>query len=640
MTKPGYPPIAAHGAIGNLHTAALVAADGSIDWWCPPTFDSPSVFAAILDQVRGGVFRVGAVGATARRQRYLPHTNVLETIHEVGRARLRLTDFMPLAGDMDAGAVRTTHEIVRILEADGAVAVELEWSPRFDYARAPVAITPGDAGFVATADTGSVTSAGGIPIAGPGGLSVALAGVPAGARIEAGDDGPLVRTTFELGDGEQLALSTRWSSAGLAFGIEPARQALAATVTAWRAWVNKEEATGERAWAGAWSEQVIRSELALKLLTYAPTGAIVAAATTSLPEWVGGIRNWDYRYSWIRDSALAAQALFALGHQREAEEFIRWSERVARDQGEEDWGLRIVYAIDGSARIPERELSHLAGYAESPPVRIGNGAVEQVQLDIYGELISAAYELLRLGGQLPPDILEFLPSVVEEAIAHWRDPDYGIWEVRNGPDHFVYSKAMVWMALDRAVRMVQEDMIPGDATRWQAAAAEIRSHVLSHGYDPALGAFTQRYGSGTLDASNLLIPLMELLPFDDPRVRSTIDMTLQDLTVQDLVYRYKADDGLPGKEGAMGLCTFWLVDVLALSGRLDEAYRVFDGMVGRANEAGLFSEQIDPASGDFLGNFPQAFTHLGLINSALYLAHMEGRETPVPAPIGSEAHRR
>jgi GH15 family glucan-1,4-alpha-glucosidase len=624
MAERGYPPIAAHGAIGNLHTAALVAADGGIDWWCPPKFDSPSVFAALLDDARGGIFRVSAVGATARRQGYLRHTNVLETVHEVGRARLRITDFMPLSGELDRDPPRAAPEIVRVLTAEGAVTVELEWSPRFDYARAEVGITPGAGGFVATSP----------------GATLALAGIPEGARIEAGENGPVVRAEIELADGDRLALATRWSSEDPGLALDPALAALDETIAAWRGWVNKEEATGERAWAGAWSEQVIRSELALKLLTYAPTGAIVAAATSSLPEWIGGIRNWDYRYSWIRDSALAAQALFALGHRHEAESFIRWSERAARDEGGADWGLRIVYHIDGGIDMPERELSHLAGYAGSPPVRIGNGAADQLQLDVYGELISAAYEVLRLGGDLPPDILEFLPTVVDEALAHWRDPDYGIWEVRNGPDQFVYSKAMVWMALDRAIRMVDDGMLDADAARWRAARGQVRDHVLEHGYDPELGAFTQRFGSGTLDAASLLIPLMELLPFDDPRVQSTIDRTLRDLTEQDLVYRYKADDGLPGPEGAMGLCTFWLVDALALSGRLDEAYRVFDGMVGRASQAGLYSEQIDPASGDFLGNFPQAFTHLGLINSALYLAHMEGRETPVPELIGTDAHRQ
>jgi GH15 family glucan-1,4-alpha-glucosidase len=619
----GYRPIAEHGAIGNLHTAALVSVDGGIDWWCPPSFDRPSVFGALLDRQRGGHFRLSAEGRSVGRQGYVGDTNVLETVHEVGRARLRVVDFMPLAGDLDGAVPRAPAEIVRVLRADGAVAVELEWSPRFDYGRSPVTVEAAAGGFVASG----------------GGERLVLAGAPAGSRIEEGEGGPVVRARLELGDGERLALATRWGSTDASIGLEPALAALEGTLAAWRGWVRKDEATGDRSWAGAYAGAVVRSELALKLLTYAPTGAIVAAPTTSLPEWVGGIRNWDYRYSWIRDSALAAQALFALGHRREAEAFIRWSERVARDEGETDWGLRIVYRIDGGVDIPELDLPHLEGYARSAPVRIGNGAMDQLQLDVYGELISAAYELLRLGGELPQDVLDFLPSVVDQAAAHWRDPDYGIWEVRNGPDHFVYSKAMVWMALDRAVRMVEAGMIPGDADRWRAAGAEIRAHVLEHGYDPELGAFTQRYGSGTLDASNLLFPLMELLPFQDPRVQSTIDRTLESLTVEDLVYRYKADDGLPGEEGAMGLCTFWLVDALALSNRLDEAYRVFDGMVSRANPAGLYSEQINPGNGEFLGNFPQAFTHLGLINSALYLAHMEGRETPVPAPIGSEAHR-
>lgn len=620
----GYPPIADHAAIGNLRTAALVARDGGIDWWCPPTFESPSVFAAILDDRRGGIFRLAAEATAETEQRYLQHTNVVETCHRADRGRLVITDFMPLSGDMDDTVPDAPAEIIRILRVEGTVTVELEWSPRFDYARGRASITAGDQGFVAT----------------DGARSIALAGVPAGAWIDADANGPVARARFELRDGEQLALATRWGSTDLRIGLEPALAALDGTAAAWREWVTKPEATGGRSWAGAWSDQVIRSELALKLLTYAPTGAIVAAATTSLPECIGGIRNWDYRYSWIRDSALAAQALFALGHRGEAESFIRWAERAAREKGEADWGLRIVYRLDGDPDIPEAELPHLAGYTGSPPVRIGNGAMDQLQLDVYGELISAAYELLRMGGALPPDVLEFIPTLADQALAKWREPDYGIWEVRNGPDEFVYSRAMVWMALDRVIRMVEEGMIEGDVRVWQAGRAEIAAHVLERGYDPELGAFTQRLGSGTLDASNLLLPLMELLPFDDPRAQSTIDRTLERLTERDLVYRYHADDGLPAGEGAMGLCTFWMVDALALSGRLDEAYRVFDGMVSRANHVGLYSEQIDPMTGVFLGNFPQAFTHIGLINSALYLAHMEGRESPVAAPIGSAAHRK
>lgn len=619
----GYPPIADHGAIGNLHTAAIVAVDGGIDWWCPPTFESASVFAALLDDRRGGMFRVTATGAGRREQRYVRHTNVLETFHHVEGGRLTITDFMPLAGNLNHEPDDAPAEIVRILRADGAVPVELEWSPRFDYARARTDVVASAHGFVATA----------------GHEALALAGVPDGARIETGENGPVVRARFELRDGQQLALATRWGSSADRIGIEGAMAALTETTAAWRGWVSKDDATGDRGWAGAWSEQVIRSELALKLLTYAPTGAIVAAPTTSLPEWIGGGRNWDYRFSWIRDSALAAQALFALGHRNEAEAFIHWSERVAREEGEADWGLRIVYRITNGTEMKEEELAHLAGYARSSPVRIGNEAVEQLQLDVYGELISAAYELLRMGGELPDDVLAFIPAVADMGLRHWRDPDFGLWEVRNGPDYFVYSQAMVWTALDRAIRMAEEGMIEGPTDRWRHARSEIRAHVLEHGYDAGAGAFTQRYGSPELDASNLLLPLMELLPFDDPRVQSTIDRTLEQLTVDDLVYRYKADDGLPDPEGAFGLCTFWLVDVLALSGRLDEAYRVFDRMAARARGAGLFSEQIDPGTGDFLGNFPQAFTHLGLINSALYLAHMEGRETPVPDPIGSDAHR-
>jgi GH15 family glucan-1,4-alpha-glucosidase len=620
----GYPPIADHGAIGNTRTVALVAGDGGIDWWCPPDFDSPSVFAALLDDRRGGIFRVRAVGRGRREQAYVRHTNVLETRHQGERGRLTITDFMPVAGDLAPGPTAAPAEIVRVLRADGVVTVELEWAPRFDYGRGDPALLPSAHGFVARS----------------GEAIAVLAGAPPGARIVAGADGPVVRARFELREGAPVALATRWGTADDGIGLDAAFAALERTCAAWRGWVHAAGATGDRAWAGPWAEAVLRSELALKLLTFAPTGAIVAAPTTSLPEDLGGVRNWDYRLTWIRDAALAAQALHALGHAREAEAFIGWSEAVARDKGAADWGLRIAYGLRGETDLREEELGHLAGYARSAPVRVGNAAVDQLQLDVYGELISAAYELLRLGGVLPADVLRFLPSVAEQALVRWREPDYGIWEVRNGPYHFVYSKAMVWMALDRAIRLGEAGHLEGDAAAWRAAGDEIAEEVLRRGYDPARGAFTQRYGGGPLCASTLLLPLTELVSFDDPRVQSTIDRVLEHLTVRDLVYRYRVDDGLPGEEGAMGLCTFWLVDALALSGRLDEAYRVFDGMAARASATGLYAEQIDPLTGDFLGNFPQAFTHLGLINSALYLAYMEGRPTPVPDPIGSAAHRR
>jgi GH15 family glucan-1,4-alpha-glucosidase len=458
--------------------------------------------------------------------------------------------------------------------------------------------------------------------------------------VESDDYGPLARARFQLAAGERVALVCRWDSARAAGArLEDSQRWLEDTQESWLTWVHKDEATGTRQWAHPWSEEVIRCELVLKLMIYAPTGAIVAAPTTSLPETPGGVRNWDYRYAWIRDAALSAQGLYAMGHAREAKSFINWAERVARGVGDSGREMHIMYSVRGESDLTELKLEHLEGYRGSRPVQVGNAAAQQLQLDIYGELISAAYEVARAGDNLEPDIWTFLPWVADQACRIWQEPDYGIWEVRSGPAHFVYSKSMVWMALDRAVQLASMGLIQGDAARWQRVSRDIRRQVLEDGYDSELGAFTQVFGSRELDASNLLIPMMELLPVDDPRVQGTINRTLEQLTVNDLVYRYLADDGLPGKEGTFCLCTFWLVDVLALSGRLDEANRILEGMVSRANHLGLYAEQIDPASGEFLGNFPQTFTHVGLINSAIYLAYAEGRPLPFAYPIGSKEHR-
>lgn len=625
-----YKPIAAYGAIGNLRTVALVGLDGAIDWLCLPEVDAPSVFAALLDARRGGTFRVAPTRPTASTQRYLPFTNVLETTFDTEGGRLVVTDFMPLRGSIDDNEPHEAPpEVHRLLEATGGdVEVVLTWSPRPDYARQVPAIEPTPSGFVAVWDGGRL----------------GLGGLPGEGERTADAHGPLVRATFTLRAGERVALVLRHDAADVPAAPAPTAEALAHTVAAWERWARKESATGDRAWAGYWQEHVLRSELALKLMAFAPTGAIVAAPTTSLPEGIGGVRNWDYRYAWIRDAGLAAQALVAMGHGAEAQAFLDWAERVSCEHGRRgDDGrlrdLRIMYDVRGRTCLPETELDHLEGYRGSRPVRIGNGAATQTQLDIYGELIQAAYEMDRLGYPLAEEEWRFVSTLADDACRVWTEPDSGIWEVRGEPRHFVYSKVMVWVALERAARLAHRGRIDGDTARWRATRHRIHEEVLARGYDPDLDAFTIAYGLPELDAANLLVPIYEFLPPEDPRVQATIDRTLERLTAHDLVYRYRFDDGLPGEEGAFVLCTFWLVDALALSGRLDEAYRIFDGLAGRVNHVGLLAEQIDPHSGAFLGNFPQAFSHIGLINSALYLAHCEGRPTPVPHPIGSAEHR-
>lgn len=622
----GFVAIEDHGAIGNLRTVGLVARDGAIDWLCLPHLDAPSVFAGLLDPDRGGRFRLAPPGRSRLgEQRYLDATNVLETAFDTAGGRLVVTDFLPLTGSLDdPGDTRTEPAVHRVVRADGGeVEVTVEWAPRFGYGAATTQLARTEHGWLAWGGTDALS----------------LSGLGDAEVVDDGH-GPVLRGQLRLRAGERRALVSRWGGHPAGVPLEDSQRELEATVAAWRAWAHKAEATGDRTWAEPYSDLVVRSELALKLLTHADTGAIAAAATTSLPEEIGGVRNWDYRYTWIRDGGLAAQALFALGHRAEAHAFIAWCERVARDAGHHEWGLQIVYGLHGETELAEQELPGLAGFRRSAPVRIGNGAVDQLQLDIYGELLSAAYEIVRLGGQLDDDIRAFLPSVADEAIDVWRRPDYGLWELRNGPFTFVYSKVMIWMGLDRAARLAARGVIDGDVDRWRATGQAIAEDVLANGFDPALGAFKQSYERPVLDASNLLLPLQEFLPIDDPRVQQTIDRTLEDLTQHGFVHRYHADDGVAGGEGAFGLCSFWLVDALALSGRLDEAAEVYEAMVGAANHVGLYSEQLDPGTGTFLGNFPQAFTHLGLINSSLYVAAAQGRELPLPSLIGSDEHRR
>jgi len=615
----GYLPISDYGIIGNLRTAALVGRNGSIDWCCFPYLDSPSVFAAILDTGRGGRFSVSAVGASSGEQGYIEDTNVLITRFTTDTGRLAVTDLMPLAGEIAGrGGSHAPPVIIRILECEeGVVDVAVEWSPRFDYARIQTWIEEVPGGWLATG----------------GGEALFLCGLESDESDASRRDATL-RARFTMRKGDRRLLQTRWGLEDMTCDPTRAEAALAGTVQVWRTWAHYEDLAQTPRWAGEWLPYVTRSELTLKLLTMADTGAIAAAPTTSLPEEIGGVRNWDYRYAWVRDASMTAQALVSLGHPREAIEFLQWMERTA----EAHTGARqprVLFALHDPTADPEEiELVHLEGYRGSRPVRVGNAAAYQLQLEIFGELISTGYELIRRGVKPGPEGLRFLAAVADYACRRWKEPDQGIWEIRGEPRHFVYSKVMVWVALDRAIYLAENHNLPGDVDRWRRSREAIRERVLTEGYDPELSSFVQSFGSKALDAVNLRIPLVEFLPFDDERVQGTIDATLEYLTKNGLVYRYLTDDGLPGGEGAFGLCTCWLVDVLALSGRVEEAREIFDGIVARANTVGLFPEEFDPETGEFLGNFPQAYTHIGLVNSALYLAHAEGRWVPEHAPAG------
>jgi GH15 family glucan-1,4-alpha-glucosidase len=627
IPAPEYLPIADYGAIGNLRTVALVGRTGSIDWCCLPHLDSPSVFAALLDRRQGGRFRVSPAGGSGQgRQRYWPATNVLETTFDAPGGRLVVVDWMPLAGDID-GCGKSVGEPAlcrQLVSAGGPVEVDLLWSPRPGYARSAPEIRRAAGGFLAE---------------GPDGARLALAETFPNAVLLDDGSGPSIAARFRLEPGAPLLLATRWGCEDAELDLSALGGSLETTARVWRAWAGKEQAARVREWAAADPELIQRSELALRLLMHGDTGGIAAAATTSLPEDVGGERNWDYRYVWVRDSAQLVETLYPLHHRAEIEDFMAFIERVSRHRGS-DGSIQLMYGLHGERDCPERTLDHLEGYRGSRPVRVGNGAFHQTQHDVYGEILNSAYELARRGVPPEPEMRPFLARAADQACEQWRQPDHGIWEMPGEPQHFVYTKLLVWVALDRAVLLAERFGLEGDVTRWCRERDLVKEDLLGRGYSPEARAFTQAYGSQELDAANLLIPKMELLPFDDPRCQGTIERTLEQLTEERLVYRYHADDGLEGDEGAFGLVSFWMVDALAFSGRLDEAHDHFEALLSHASPLGLFSEEFDPRSGEQLGNMPQAFSHVGLIDSALHLAWVRDGGGPIPPPMGSDQHRR
>ncbi len=634
-SRPPYRPIADHAVIGNQNTCALVSRDGVIVWCCFPELDDASVFGSILDQRKGGRFGVTARGGTVRTQRYIDLTAVLVTISDAPGGELSVTDFMPVRGSIaGCGNPGREPEIYRIIRCEsGEVEVEVEWAPRFDYARARTTIESTDGGFIARGDDATMT----------------LAGV-ANGHIEGGEYGPTLRASLRLVAGEMVTLITRFGSTVANPDLPASDAALRDTVEAWRGWMREAGTEEDFAWAGQHEAMVYRSAIVLKLLTHPGTGAIAAAPTTSLPEDIGGVRNWDYRYTWIRDASFTVQALLTLGHGQEARDFVEFAERAAMNEAAGDQEVKIMYDLRGNLAPAEEELEHLEGYEGSRPVRIGNEARFQIQHDVYGELIDCAFELIRRGEKLEREIFDFLARLADLSCEVWREPDAGIWEFRAEPKHYTYSKLMVWVALDRAVRLAEHHGLKGDVERWRRNRDELRQEILARGYNEQLGAFAMAYDSDDLDAANLRMASLEFLPCSDSRVQGTIDRTLEHLTRDGMVYRYLVDDGLPGHEGTFGLCTFWMIEVLALSGRIGEARAMFEGMAARANHVGLYSEEIAPGSGRFLGNFPQAFTHIGFITSLLYLAaaegldhhrlsELEGMSSMCPAPGPRHAER-
>ena len=589
-------PIEDYALIGDTHTAGLVGRDGSIDWLCMPRFDAPACFAALLGTHNHGRWLIAPrEGGRAVSRQYLDGSLVLCQEFEAGSGRMRITDFMPPRGG--------EPDLVRLVEGvSGTVPVEMELVIRFDYGSIIPWVRSFDGKLLAIGGPDAVT-------------------VWPGVETEGRD--LTTRAAFDVRAGERIPFVLAWhpSHEPLENPVPDAAAALRDTVSWWHEW------TRHCTYEGPWREQVLRSLITLKALTYAPTGGIVAAPTTSLPEKLGGVRNWDYRYCWIRDATFT---LFALGIGGYLEEAAAWRNWLLRAVAGDPADLQILYGPAGERRLPELELDWLPGYQGARPVRIGNAASGQLQLDVYGERMDVLHVARRAG--LPPDRAAWAlqKAILRSLEQAWRQPDEGIWEVRGPRRHFTHSKVMAWVAFDRAVKAVEQAGLDGPVDRWRGLRAVIHEEACSRGFDPRLNAFTQYYGSQIPDASLLMIPLVGFLPADDPRVTGTVAAVERHLLRDGFVHRYPADerqqevDGLPPGEGAFLPCSFWLADNYVLAGRYEEARRLFERLLGLANDVGLLSEEYDVGAGRLVGNFPQAFSHVALVNTARNLARAHG----------------
>jgi GH15 family glucan-1,4-alpha-glucosidase len=598
--RASYPPIDDYALIGDCRSAGLVSGDGSLDWLCLPRFDSPSVFAALLDAREGGRFRIRPVGEYSSERRYLPDTNVLETTFRCPSGTFVLRDLMSVSSEEDKRASLTPeHEVLREVEGiDGEVEVEVLYDPRPEYGlMRPMLKRQWDHSLRC--------EIGGVALI----LRSELALVPR-------SDGRGASGVIRIQAGERMYLSLTYSREAPAV-ISPlgeaARGRIERTVRWWQEWANR------CAYEGPYRDAVVRSALALKLMTYAPSGALVAAPTTSLPEALGGVRNWDYRYCWLRDASFTLRALYALGYREEAEAFDGWVLHATRLTWPE---LHILYDVFGEARLPERELPHLEGYARSRPVRIGNDAQGQLQLDVYGEVVDAAAQFANRGGRFDRDTSRMLDGLGRTVCRRWREPDEGIWEGRSGRFHNTHSKVLCWVALDRLIEMHEAGYLDVSVDLFRANRDEIRKEIEAHGYNERIGSYTRTFDGEEMDASLLTLPLYGYTEGTNPRMRSTCARIHEKLATGALVHRYETgtDDGLPPGEGAFGICSFWAVECVTRGGNIEGATRAFEQLLAYANDVGLFAEEIDPHTGAALGNFPQAFTHIGLINAALTLA--------------------
>ena len=587
-------PIEDYALLGDTGTAALVGRDGSIDWLCLPRFDSPACFAALLGSPDNGRWLLGPVGPSRTTRRYLGDSFVLETTHETPTGVVRVTDFMPV-GDGRADLLR------RIEGVSGTVRIRHEWVVRFGYGK----VRPW------------VSRRADIPKIGAGEMISAIAGpdmlVLRGSRLPHAVDGRH-EDEFDVAAGERLAFSTTWFKSHHA--VPPPMDTddeVEQTVARWEDWARSCDHSGP------YRDAVVRSLLVLRVLTHGETGGIVAAPTTSLPEQFGGPRNWDYRFCWLRDASLTLEALLRSGYH---EETVLWRNWLLRAVAGDPQDMQIMYAVDGARELPERELSHLDGYAGSRPVRVGNAAVDQRQTDVMGEIMSALDLAREQGLEDTPESWSLQRALVTNLANHWDEPESGLWEIRGPLRHFTHSRVMVWVALDRAINAVERHGHKGPVERWRSLRSTVRAEVMDRGYNVARGCFTQHYDTSEVDASLLVLPSVGFIAADDPRFLGTVRAVEQDLLRNGLVMRYRTRagvDGLPGDEHPFLACSFWLVTAYAGAGRLKEAHALMRRIVALANDVGLLSEEYDPVSSRMVGNFPQAFSHLALIGAALAL---------------------
>jgi GH15 family glucan-1,4-alpha-glucosidase len=602
-----YPNIGDHGLIGDLQTAALVSTDGCIDWFCAPRFDSPSVFASLLDADRGGHYRIAPDRDDyVSKQLYFPDTAILITRFMTPDGVGEVHDFMPIAG----ATATDRHRLVRQLRVvRGTMRFRIDLQPRFDYGRKPHKLELTEHGAVFQTDGAELTLHG---VATP---DETLQNQ--GIALERHGEG--LRWTRTLREGQTGGVVLEWMG-GTPRRFTPGEieELTAHTARFWRDWLHKSTYTGR------WRDVVARSAMTLKLMTYRPTGAIVAAPTTGLPEQAGGERNWDYRYTWIRDGSFSIYALLGLGYVEEAAAFASWlRDRGAEAAGEGGRPLKIMYRVDGSSDLVEETLDHFEGWRGSRPVRIGNGAADQLQLDIYGEAMDSIYLADASGIQAGHQGWTELAKIIDWLCQNWNQPDEGIWETRGGRKSFTYGRLQTWVALDRAIKMATNRGRPGNVSTWTFERDRVYNQIMERGWNPKIGAFTQHYETEVLDSSLLMMPLMGFIAPRDPMWISTLNAMDRELVSDSLVYRYNpsaSPDGLAGDEGTFSLCTFWYVQALARAGRLDDARLTFEKMHTYANHLGLYSEEIS-STGEQLGNFPQAFSHLSLIAAAVNLNH-------------------